>query len=235
LQDSARLDWRQLRIDPKTLKKMLYIGLPASIQGIVGGCSNVLIQSAVNSLGRVTVAANTAAANVVGYIYTAQNSLYHASLTFVGQNFGAGKFKRLRRSVLTCIGTVTALGLVLSSAVILLGESLLSLYLPGNTEAIGIGMYHIWYIGGFYFILGIAEVGCGALRGLGKSLSAMLISLLGTLLGQVVWILTVFRYFPSLRVLYVSYPVCWLITLTVFYVVFFRMVRKLERWKTICE
>ena len=235
LRDSAHLDWRRLRIDPKTFKKMLYIGLPASIQGIVGGCSNVLIQSAVNSLGRVTVAANTAAANLVGYIYTAQNSLYHASLTFVGQNYGARKFKRLRRSVLTCVGTVTVLGLVLSSAVILLGEQLLSLYLPGNTEAIGLGMYHIWYIGGFYFILGIAEVGCGALRGLGKSLSAMLISLVGTVFGQVIWILTVFRFFPSLRVLYVSYPICWMIILVIFYAVFFQTLRRLERSEALRE
>lgn len=227
--DACRLELRELRIDPTKLKKIVAIGIPAGLQGMIFSASNVLIQSSVNSFGKATVAANTAASNVSDYIYTAMNALYHAALTFVGQNLGARNFRRVKQSMLCCVGTVTVIGLLIGGTVILLGRPLLGIFAPGNDTVVEIGMVRLRILASTYFLCGIMEVGSGVLRGCGKSLQAMIISLVGSCVTRIIWIYTVFAATHSFAVLFWCYPLSWLLTLTAHFIFALVTLRRLER------
>lgn len=229
LDDACRINLRKLKIHRSTLSKMLYIGIPAGIQGTVFSFSNVMIQSAVNSFGRVAVAANTAANNITDYGYIAQNSIYHAALTFVGQSVGARRPDRVRAAAIACTATVAVVGFVTGTLSVLFGEQLLSIFSPGNAEVIRYGMVRIRFMCLPYFLCGIMEVGSGILRGLGKSTTSMIIAISGICGVRMIWIFTIFRAFRSLEILYFSYPVTWIITICAQFAFAIYFIKKMKK------
>lgn len=229
LDDACRLNLRKLRIHRATLSRILYIGVPAGLQATAFSFSNVIIQSSVNSFGKATVAANAASANISDYAYIAQNSIYQAAMTFVGQAVGAQKYDRIRFITLTCVATVTVVGLVFGGLTTLFGEELLAIFSPGNPEVIRIGMIRLRYMCLPYFLCGIMEVGSGVLRGLGKSMTSMIIAISGVCGIRLVWIFTVFASFRTLEILFLSYPATWIITSIAHYTLAFLAVRKFQR------
>lgn len=208
----CHLEWSSLHVDRKKLRKILYIGLPAGIQGSLFALSNVLIQSSINSFGKVVVAGNTAASNLDAYIYATQNSMYHAALTFVGQNVGARKYDRVRKSIVYSVLVVTAVGLSVGLVMYVFGEPLLGIYAPHNPEVIAAGMTRLGILGLSYFLCGLMEVGSGVMRGFGKSIAPMIVSLLGSCVFRIAWIYTIFEMNPTLTMLYISYPISWIVT-----------------------
>lgn len=208
----CHLDLRKLHIDRRSFLRILRIGIPAGVQGMAFSISNVLIQSSVNSFGESAMAGNTAGSNLDGFIYIALNALYHAALTFTGQNVGAKKWKRLNIVMLDCLLVVIVVGLIMGFGIYWFGEPLLGIYAPDAPEVVEWGMIRLQYMATTYFLCGVMEVGCGMLRGIGQSLTSMLISLTGTCALRVVWIYTVFAVYHTLPVLYLSYPITWMIT-----------------------
>ncbi len=216
----VHLDLKDLRIHKRQLIDIARVGLPAGLQGSLFSISNVLIQSSVNGFGEVVVAANSAGGNLEGFVYTSMNAIHQAALTFASQNLGAGKIKRVRRSVWVCIATVTVIGLVMGNLMYLCGKPLLSLYLDDPSAidpATGItvleyGMKRLVYMLPLYCLCGLMDVAVGSLRGVGYSIMPMIVSLTGACLFRVVWILTVFAANPTLDVLYISYPISWALT-----------------------
>ncbi len=227
--DACHLDLRRLRIDRRSFMKLLRIGIPAGVQGMAFSISNVLIQSSVNSFGDAAIAGNTAASSIDGFIYITLNALYHASLTFTGQNVGAKKWERLNKILLDCLIITIAIGATMGVGCYLFGEQLLGIYAHGLQETIDWGMIRITFLGTTYFLCGVMEVGCGMLRGIGQSFTSMIISLIGTCAFRVLWIYTVFAAFPSMEVLYLSYPISWILTLGADFVCYAIFKRKLIR------
>lgn len=217
---TVHLELRDLRIHRRELIEIARVGLPAGLQGSLFSISNVLIQASVNGFGKVVVAANSAGSNLEGFVYTSMNAIHQAAMTFASQNLGAGKIRRVRRSMWVCIATVAVIGLLMGNAMYLCGRPLLSLYLddPSAVDPVtGIsvldyGMKRMLYILPLYCLCGLMDVAVGSLRGIGYSVMPMLVSLAGACLFRVVWILTVFAAHPTLDVLYVSYPISWALT-----------------------
>jgi putative MATE family efflux protein len=212
---ATRIRFSEFRIDRSLLRQMMAIGLPAGLQGMMFSLSNMTIQSSINSFGEIAMAGNTAGGNLDGFIYIALNSLYHAALTFTGQNVGAKKWKRLNRVLLHCSVIVLSIGLVMGFGIYFLGEQLLAIYAPDEPDVIMWGMIRLKYLATTYFLCGLMEVACGMLRGIGQSFVSMVISLTGTCAMRVLWIYTVFAFSHTMETLYLSYPVTWLITFTV--------------------
>ncbi|MGN1148367.1 MAG: MATE family efflux transporter [Lachnospiraceae bacterium] len=206
-----RLDFKALRIVPHKFIMMIKIGLPAGLQGAIFSISNVLIQSSVNSFGATAMAGNSAAGNLEGFVYTSMNTLHQTAVSFVGQNYGAKKYRRIRTIALECLAIVTVVGLVMGNGVYLAGNTLLQLY-STEEEVIAYGMRRLLYICCPYFLCGVMDTLVGCLRGLGRSVLPMLVSLTGACLFRIVWIYTVFAADRTLDVLYVSYPISWAIT-----------------------
>ena len=179
--------------------------------------SNVLIQSSINAYGDVVVSGNTAASNIESFIYTAMNAIYQSTLTFVGQHVGAGKLERVKKIMIMSLLIVTVVGVVLGTLSYTFHEPLLEIYKPGDSELqVAIreaGANRMQLISTTYFLCGIMEVLSGVLRGMGKSVLPMGVSIFGSCLLRIVWILTVCPLFPgNIAVLYLAWPVTWVIT-----------------------
>lgn len=209
-----KLNLRKLRIVPDKFLKMVRIGLPAGVQGAFFSISNMLIQSSVNSFGSTVMAGNTAAGNIEGFVYTAMNALHQTAISFSGQNFGAKKYKRIAKVVLICELCVLIIGLVMGNLVYIFGEIFLQLY-SVDPEVIRYGMLRMSIICTTYCLCGMMDVMVGALRGIGRSVMPMLVTLTGVCVFRVVWIFTVFAEYRSLEVLYISYPISWAVTILV--------------------
>jgi putative MATE family efflux protein len=209
---STRLYLRRLRIDWGLFVRILRCGLPAGIQSSVFSFANVLLQSAVNSLGSTIMAGCVAAGNIDAFIYVAQNAFYQATLTFTGQNVGARKYER--------IGLVMRWGflfsmitwLITGGGLLLFGEQLIGLYLPNNPESIAPGMEKLFVLATTYFLCGLNEVVVGASRGMGASFSPMLVSIFGICGVRSLWALVIFPLHPTVALLHVAFPVSWGLT-----------------------
>ena len=165
----TQLNLHECRIDRKSLREIIRIGLPAGLQGSLFSISNVMIQSSVNSFGSLVVAGNGVASNIEGFVYTAMNAQHQADMTFASQNYGAGKPERVRRTLWCCLGVVTAIGLGMGLLMLLFGRTLMGLYNP-EEQVISCGMIRMGIIMPTYFLCGLMDVMVGQLRGIGYSL-----------------------------------------------------------------
>ena len=222
---AIQLNLRECRIDGKSLKEIIRIGLPAGLQGSLFSISNVLIQSSVNSFGSLVVAGNGVACNIEGFVYTAMNAQHQACMTFASQNYGAGKPDRVKRTLWCCLGVVTAVGLGMGLLILLFGAPLMSLY-NSEEQVISYGLVRMGIIMPTYFFCGLMDVMVGQLRGVGYSIMPMIVSLTGACLLRIVWILTVFAQAHDLRVLYMSYPVSWFATFAIHVLCYLFVARK---------
>ena len=211
-----KLNVGSIRLHGDVVLQLLQIGIPAGLNSSVFSIANILIQSSINSFGYVTMAANSAAANIDGFVYIAVNSVSHAALSFTSQNYGAKQFQRIKRLILTCGGVVIVIGVIVGTLAYVFGPQLLSLYVsssdPNRDAIITTGMIRLRIICLTYCLCGVMDMLTGSLRGLGKSWTPMIISALGACVFRVVWIYTIFASFRSLDVLYLSYPISWIIT-----------------------
>ena len=206
-----KLKFRELRIYPDRLRSILRIGIPSGLQSAIFAISNVLIQSSINSLGTTVMEANTAVGNLEAFLYIAQNAFYHSALTFVGQNIGAKQYKRIKKIVLTCLLLVTIVGVTFGAFMVTFHESLISIYSSAEdaSEMIAIGFTRMIVTSSTYFLCGIMEVLTGALRGLGASLTSMLLSVFGVCGIRIAWVSFIFPLYRTVQALYIAYPISW--------------------------
>ena len=156
------------------------------------------------------------------------NALYQTNLSFTSQNVGGGKYSRINKILLICVGTVTVVGLVLGLGAYAGGSILLHIY-SSDPEVIQYGLLRMSIICTTYFLCGIMDTLVGSLRGLGYSVMPMIVSLTGACAFRVLWIFTVFAIDRSLTVLYISYPVSWLITAAAHGICFYMIRKKYPR------
>lgn len=219
LNDSCRFSLKKLSIKTDKLLRIIRVGLPAGFQSVVFSISNVMLQSSVNVLGKAAMAGNASAASIDNFIYIAQNSVYHAAIAFVGQSYGAGNMKRVKKVAFTSLILVTVIGLVFGGVVFALGKPLLGIYgldeSPEKAEALKNGMMRFYITALTYFICGIMDVMTGLLRGVGCSLVPMIITATGVCGTRILWIKLLFErvdYFHNMFWLYMSYPISWTIS-----------------------
>ena len=225
----CRLELRKLKFRKDKILAILRIGLPAGVQSMMFNFANVIIQSSVNSLGQTVVAGNAAAANLNGYVYATQNTLYQAAMTFTGQNLGAEKYDRIRKSVILCAIVGSAVGILVGGGMYLFGEELLSLYAPGNPAVIEMGMKRMRIVGLTYFLCIVMEVGLGMLRGMGQSMLPTVSTFVGTILLRMGWVLVVFPLNPCQESLYWSFPFSWILTAVFNYICCGKVYKKSKR------
>ncbi len=219
---------QKMRIYKNKMSVILQTGIPAGIQGSVFSLSNVLIQSSINSFGSTAMAGNGAAANIEGFVYVAMNAFHHAALTFTSQNLGARNIARIKKVFGMCIMLVTVIGLAIGVVVLLFAEPLLSIY-NSDPTVISYGLQRLEIFMLTYFTCGIMDVFSGLMRGLGNSVTPMIVSLLGACGLRVLWIYTAFAITPTLLCLYISYPVSWVVTSLAHFVCFVITLRKTEK------
>lgn len=207
-------EFASLRLNVGKMGRIMKIGLPAGLQGIVFSLSNVVIQTTINSFGSVVMAGSAASSNIEGFIYMAMNAFYQTAITFSGQNYGAGELKRVDKVFGLCLGFVTLTGLGLGLACVFFAKPLLGIY-SADSLVVEAGIVRMSYVCTLYFLCGIMDVCVGILRGMNRAVIPMIVSIVGACGLRLLWIATVFREFKTIETLYVAYPVTWTITLSV--------------------
>lgn len=202
----------KLKIDKHEMVMIAKVGLPAGIQSSFFSISNMVIQSAINSFGNVAIVdGNAAAGNLEGFVYTAMNSITQATLAFVSQNYGAAKSKRIDKTIKITAAITVVIGVVMGGLFCLFSKQLISLY-NQNPDTIAAGKERMYYVCSMYFLCGLMDLLSSAQRGLGRSTTSMLVSLMGAAVFRIIWIYTVFNWCHTEMCLYLSYPISWLLT-----------------------
>ena len=203
---SARFDEKKLRISGSVLKKILKIGIPSSLQACVFSAANIIIQSAINSLGTLVAAASSAAFNIEIFSYYVLNSFGQACTTFTGQNYGARKFDRCRKSLKLCLLEGIVIEGLMVSFLLFFGRDLIAVFKPGNPELVEIGYVRVMFITTAHLLSLFYDVMSGYMRGYGISLSPALVTMCCICGIRIIWIYTVFEQFRSFTSIMAVYP-----------------------------
>ncbi|MBD5487245.1 MAG: MATE family efflux transporter [Lachnospiraceae bacterium] len=220
-EDSYRLYVKEIRFSPFLLHKIIRIGLPAGIQSTMYSASNLIIQSSINSFGTDTIAAWTAYGKIDGIFWMIMGAYGVSITTFAGQNFGAGKYDRIKKSVRICLGMAAFTSVLLSTIVLTGGRIFFRLFTddPG-VVSIGLGMMRV--ISPSYVTYICIEILGGTTRGCGDAIPPMLMTCVGICGLRVVWILTAVPMRPEMSTVAFSYPLTWTATSLLFIIYYLR-------------
>lgn len=221
MKQEDRLEVRKLRIDRKLLGRILRIGVPAGLQFVTFDFSNILIQSGINSFGDVTMAAWTAHGKTDAMTWMISGAFGVSVTTFVGQNFGAQKYRRIRQSAWTCLGMSVALVGAVAALILTFRTQILGIY-TDDPEVVAVGSFIMLSIMPFNIIFMPIEVFAGTMRGVGYSIVPTVITGSCVCLFRIVWLATVVRRWHTLRMLTLCYPISWIIAAVVFFIVYLR-------------
>lgn len=223
-----RLSLAKIRLHGDMLLRIVRIGLPAGLQSVMYSLSNMIIQASVNGFGTDVMAAWTAYGKIDGLYWMMISAFGVAITTFAGQNFGARRYDRMRRSVRVCIGIAAGVTLVMSTLTLLIGRPMLGMF-TDDAHVVETGMSIIRLIAPTWITYLCIEILSGAMRGAGDSLVPTLMTLTGVCLMRVFWVTVIVPRMHQLPVLMLSYPITWVITSAMFVVYYLR-----GRWLDRC-
>ena len=213
--DLFRLEIRKIRFHQEALELLIKIGLPAGLQSVMYSFSNVIIQTSLNSFGTNTMAAWTAYGKIDSFFWMVISAFGISITTFVGQNYGARKFGRMRKSVRICIGMAMGASVAISAIFLLFGKYVYQLFTTDAT-VIEIGMHMMVLMAPAYAVYVFIEVYSGALRGTGDVLVPMLMTCGGVCVLRILWVLFVVPLKPVIDTIIYSYPISWTLTALMF-------------------
>lgn len=220
-----RLNYLKVRTIRSEVAKILQIGLPAGIQGVVFSISNVFIQSAINSFGSQAVAGSAAAINYEFYSYFIISAFVQAVVAFTGQNFGAGNYERCRRVFRVGMVYAVAMSLTLNAVVALNKGFFISIF-TSAPEVAGYATIRITVVLIFQFVACSYEIAGASLRGIGYSMTPAVLTIFGTCVLRLLWVWVSANHFADFGLLMIIYPVTWTVTGIAVLIAFFRISRR---------
>jgi putative MATE family efflux protein len=209
----CRFSLREFSLDVNVLKTIIVIGLPIAVQSVLYSVSNLFIQAGVNQYGTATVAAYTAFGKIDAVFWNTSGALGTAILTFCGQNFGAGNYERVKKSIWITIGMYIAISLAIEAVCLSCGMFLFRLF-TSDQEVISSGMGILNFICPLWFVFCFVEIISSACRGCGNTLVPTLITALGVGAFRIWWIL----FYPGQNIFdtLLCYPISWIATSILF-------------------
>ena len=225
LEEEIRMRFKEIWFHGWVVKRILAIGLPAGAQTLTYSLSNMIVQADVNYFGTSTVAAWTAYSKVDAVFWMVVSSFGVSVTTFVGQNYGAGYFSRVRKGVRQCLLMTAATSLVITVILLPGGKYLLGLFTK-DQEVLTIGMEMIRFLAPFYITYVCVDIFSGALRGMGDALIPMLLSFGGICILRSGWLLAAVPVWNHMKTVMFSYPLTWVTTSVLFAVYYSYYVKK---------
>lgn len=208
-----KLNLKSIIFTKHELIEVIKIGIPAGIQNSVFSIANLLIQSSINSLGKITMDADGASSSIEGFVYATMNAVAQATLVFVAANYAVGNKKNIKKSIIHSSVISLIFAVISGGLVIIFGKQLLELYIK-DPEAISIAYRRLVLLCGTYYLCGLIDVFSFAVRGIGYSITPTIITALGCCVYRIVWVLTIFKIdsFHKNETLSAAYPISWLMT-----------------------
>lgn len=225
--ESIHLVPRDIKFDGKMLRRIIIIGLPAGIQGSVFSFSNTVIQSTVNTFGKAAVAGCAASSGIENFVYMIMNSVSLSATTYIGQNYGAGKQDRCEKGFKISFLLVLTVGIALGALMGIFKEPLLRIF-TSDADALACGEQRLIVFAFTYFLCGVMDVICGTIRGYGDSFSPMLIALIGVTGSRMLWVYAVLPFNRVITMLYIAFPVSWIITIFALLIRYYLLRRKMR-------
>lgn len=222
-----QLKLRHIRFHPRVLKSQLYVGLPGGFQSVMYSLSNIIIQSAVNVYGTDTTAAWAAYGKLDALFWMISGAFGVSITTFVGQNYGAGKYDRIEKSVRICLAMDCVVSIFIAGFLILFRSPLFGIF-TSDSEVVRIGSDMLKTITPCYVVFIFIEIYSSALRGLSDVIIPTILTLCGVCLLRIAWIFVVVPIKPSIHTVILSYPVTW-ITTSVLFIIYYQY-RKRRLW-----
>lgn len=208
--ESYRIRLRDVRFYDNLLEKIVKIGLPTGVQNIVISLSNVVVQSGVNSFGATVMASYAAFNKIDGFILLPILSMSMAATTFAGQNYGAREFDRVHKGMKVSIGMGAVYAVVAGALMLIFAPYIIRIF-TGEQAVIDYGIYMMKYMYPFYWIIAIFHIATGTIRGVGKTLQAMVMSICSLCAVRILWIWGSFQFAHKLYLLLLGYPITWVI------------------------
>jgi putative MATE family efflux protein len=221
-----RLDLRKVRFHKEILMKIVRIGIPSGLQSLMYSSSNIIIQSSVNSFGTNTIAAWTAYGKIDGLFWMTMSSFGISITTFVGQNYGAGNFARVRKGIRICLAMTIGVAVVLSLIIYFAGPSIYGLF-TNDVQVTRRGIEILHFMVPTFCTYVLIEIISGSLRGMGDSFMPMLMTGIGICVLRVLWVFTTVPIWHDIRTLIFSYPLTWSVT-SIMFIFYFRHYIKRE-------
>lgn len=207
----CRLQMTEMKLTGSKAKRILQIGVPSAFQYMIYSVANLFVQTGVNTFSATVVAGNSAAANADNLVYDIMAAFYTVCGSFMGQNLGARKKDRVKKSYLICLFYSFMIGLVVGLLLVLFGHQFLSLF-ANDAAVIEAGMERLMVMGLAYCISAFMDCTTAATRALGKTVFPTIVMILGSCVFRIVWIYTVFAVYHTTQALYLLYAVSWIIT-----------------------
>lgn len=214
------LKLRKIRFHGRILKSQLYLGIPGGIQSVMYSLSNIIIQSAVNVYGTDTTAAWAAIGKLDSLFWMISGAFGAAITTFVGQNYGAGKFERVKKGSRVCLRMDQAVSVVVSLFLLLFRTPMLGIF-TDDPEVVRIGAAMMKQLVPWYVVFSFVEILSSTLRGIGDVLIPMFLTLFGVCLLRILWIFLVVPIHPSVAMIITNYPMTWVIT-GILFIIYYR-------------
>ena len=225
-----KLTFKELKLHVHEVFTIVRVGLPCGLNGIVFSVSNVVIQSTVNTFGDSLIAGNVAADGITAFIYQVIAASYSASVSFAGQCYGAGKIKRINELIGKAILITSAIMVSLCSIVTLFPRQLLSIF-NTDPEVIELGIPKLLIVGWGYVLYGVSETMLACLRGMRKTAVPTALNVFCICIVRVLWVWFVFPIYPVTTVLYLCYPVTYVLSVTALGIYYIKVYKTLSRQK----
>ncbi|NLB15208.1 MAG: MATE family efflux transporter [Clostridiales bacterium] len=219
--DCYKLKLRCLTLNRQMLPTIIKIGIPTGIQSSLYAISNIVIQSNINIFGEDAMAGVAAVGTIDGFLYMPIAAFGLASMTFAGQNFGAGKPERVHKAVKSAMAMVMSFDIVLAAIILLIGEKLIYIFTQGNAEAVKYGLSMLYMLAPTYFLFAPTEVLSGAIRGAGAALQSMAVTAFFICFVRVSIMLVFVPIYNDIRVVFAAYPITWVLCSLAF-IVYYR-------------
>ena len=221
LPKDVRLELGKMQMNPAQLRQILIIGIPAGLQFVMFDLSNLMVQSGINSFGDITMAAWAAFSKADSLTWMTCGAFGVAVTTFVGQNFGAQKYQRIRQSVRICMGmSILVIGAI--GALELTYRRLILGFFTTDAEVIRVGAYVMMWIVPFNALFMPVEIFGGAMRGTGYSVMPTVISCVLICVFRISWVALVVSRWHIIEILCITYPLSWLLASIGFLVAYLR-------------
>ncbi|MGI6744373.1 MAG: MATE family efflux transporter [Eubacteriales bacterium] len=219
--DCYKLNLRYLSLNRQMLPSIIKIGIPTGIQATLFAISNLAIQTKINIFGEDAMAGVAAVGTINGFLYMPIAAFGLASMTFAGQNFGAGKPERVNKAVKSALAMVMSFDIVLGIIILFAAESLISIFTQGNAEAVRYGMMMINLLAPLYFLFAPTEVLSGAIRGAGAALQSMALTAFFIGFARVAIMVVFVPIYNDIRVVFAAYPITWVLSSLAF-IIYYR-------------
>lgn len=227
----CRINISEVRIMKKEFFRITALGLPTGVQSAMFSISNILMQSSINSFGPSVVAGNAAGGNLDIYVNYVSEAFMQTAISFGGQNFGAGKHKRVKKIFIESVLGVAAISLVISLLITFFRYPLSRMYISDDPVAIEVSALRIVMVALPYFLCAMMSVASANIRAMGKSVVPMLATIFGVCVMRIIWIFTIFAIdrFHTLEMLLLIYPITWVLTFIFHVFTFIYFYRKMSR------